>query len=64
VSTSSGRRLRRPSTGWAGESQGTSDAVIDGIAPGTYLLRLEALRTPEAGKILAAQTETATIVVP
>ncbi len=49
---------------WAGESQGASGAVIEGLAPGTYHLRLEALRTTEAGKLLVAQTDTATIVVP
>ncbi len=49
---------------WASESQAAVEAAVDGLAPGTYHLRLQAIRSTEAGKILVAQTDPATVTIP
>jgi hypothetical protein len=49
---------------WAGGSQGTSGTTLEGLAPGTYHLRLEAVRAIESGVLLVARTDVATVVVP
>jgi hypothetical protein len=49
---------------WASESQAAGGAVVDGLASGTYVARLEILRDTWAGKVLVAQTDVAEIVIP
>lgn len=49
---------------WASDSQGASSTSADGFASGTYYLRLQAIRTTESGKVLVAQTDVATVVIP
>lgn len=49
---------------WASESQAAGTATLDGLAPGTYYLRLQTLRTSEAGKLLVAQTDAQSVTIP
>jgi hypothetical protein len=49
---------------WSSESQSASSASVDGLAQGTYHLRLQSFRLSEAGKLLVAQTGVATVTIP
>ena len=49
---------------WASESQAAGTATVDGLAPGTYYLRLQTLRSSDAGKLLVAQTDALSVTIP
>jgi hypothetical protein len=41
---------------WAGSDQGAGSTTVDGMAPGTYWFRLQAIRATGLGKFVVAQT--------
>ncbi len=49
---------------WAGESMDAGSAAAEGLDPGTYYVRLEALRGSEDETILVAHTDVASITLP
>lgn len=49
---------------WAGSTKTDSTVTIDGIAPGTYWFRLEALRSTSTGHILLASTDATSFTIP
>jgi hypothetical protein len=49
---------------WVGESQGAGVATIEGLEPGTWYLRLEAVRATESGKLLVGRSTVATVTIP
>jgi hypothetical protein len=49
---------------WVGESAAASSAIVDGLDPGTYHVRLETFLDTPGGKLLVAQTDVADITIP
>ncbi len=49
---------------WAGETMSTGSAVAEALDPGTYYVRLEALRSTESGTLLVAHTGVTSITLP
>lgn len=49
---------------WAGETMSAGSAAAEGLDPGTYYVRLEALRSTEGGTRLVAHTDVAIVTLP
>lgn len=49
---------------WSGSEQSASTASVDGLAPGTYWFRLQAIRVTSLGNFVVAQTSVVRYTVP
>jgi hypothetical protein len=49
---------------WVGESWSAASAWVEGLEPGTYWFRLQAIRATEGGKVVVAQTQPMAYTVP
>lgn len=56
--------LEGAQTLWSSTEAGAGRATADGLPSGTLHIRIQAIRTTEAGKIVIAQTDPATITIP
>ncbi len=56
--------LEGSATAWVGESWSAASAWVEGLEPGTYWFRLQAIRATEGGKVVVAQTQPMAYAVP
>ena len=56
--------LEGAATAWVGENPSASNAWVEGLEPGTYWFRLQAIRATEGGKVVVAQTQPKAYTVP
>lgn len=49
---------------WSSTDIGGARATVDGLPSGTLHVRVQAIRSTEAGKLVVAQTDPATVVIP
>jgi hypothetical protein len=52
------------SIAWSGSEQQASTATVDGLAPGTYWFRLQAIRATSLGNFVVAQSSVVRYTVP
>ena len=56
--------LEGATTAWVGESPAAASAWVEGLPPGTYWFRLQAIRATELGKAVVAETQPVSYTVP
>jgi hypothetical protein len=56
--------LEGASVAWAGSDQGAGSTSVDGLEPGVYWFRLQAIRATSLGKFVVAQTSVVQHTVP